>query len=186
MDTDHPDPKELAELRAVFDADGTGASAAGWAAVLAFEREHGVVLPEPYRTFTAEISDGSYTGPPEYGLLGLGALPREWGRTRPERVLREPFPLTKAWLWEDDPRPASEREPELSRVFDHGSVVLGTDGFGMNWHLVVTGPQRGHIWMITGEGAEPFDAGRGFTTGAPGFTGWVRHWAAGRPWFDGS
>ncbi|CAM5271445.1 hypothetical protein STANM309S_06406 [Streptomyces tanashiensis] len=33
---------------------------------------------------------------------------------------------------------------------------MGTDGCGMYWHLIVTGPQRGHVWQIAGEGAMPF------------------------------
>lgn len=54
----------------------------------------------------------------------------------------------------------------------------------MDWHLVVTGFHRGHIWHITGEGALPFGAEFGFTTGEAGFAGWVAHWAANKPWFD--
>jgi len=35
-----------------------------------------------------------------------------------------------------------------------------------------------------GEGAGPFGAEFGFTSAEAGFTGWVRHWAAGRAWYD--
>ncbi|MFF4273928.1 hypothetical protein [Streptomyces sp. NPDC001536] len=31
--------------------------------------------------------------------------------------------------------------------------------------------------------AEMFGAEFGFTTSAPGFVGWVAHWAAGKKWF---
>jgi hypothetical protein len=51
--------------------------------------------------------------------------------------------------------------------------------------LVVTGPQRGHVWQITGEGAIPFGAQSpdALMPGIPGFTGWATHWARGRrPW----
>ncbi|MFC9248762.1 SMI1/KNR4 family protein [Streptomyces sp. NPDC057136] len=184
MDTEHAAPADLAALRAAFDVDDNGASALGWTAVHAFEAEHGVVLPEPYRTFVAEISDGSYAGPPEYGLVALAELPDDWGDERPERRPDLPFPLTEAWLWEDDPRPLEEIEALLDPVFDHGSIVLGTDGCGMYWHLVVTGPHRGHVWNISGEGAAPFGAEFGFSTGGSGLAGWVNHWAANKPWFD--
>jgi hypothetical protein len=86
--------------------------------------------------------------------------------------------------WEEDDTDTEEIDALVDRVFDHGSLVLGTDGCGMNWHLVVTGPHRGHIWMIAGEGADPFGAEFGGTTAAPGFAGWVRHWAEGKDWYD--
>ncbi|MET9657412.1 SMI1/KNR4 family protein [Streptomyces sp. NPDC006510] len=184
MDTDHADLDDLAALRAALDVDDGGESALGWDAVHAFEAEHGIVLPEPYRTFVAEVTDGCYSGPPDYGLVSLAELPDDWGAGRPARDLSKPFPLTESWIWDEDARPSEEIDPILEQVFDHGSIVLGTDGCGMYWHLVVTGPHRGHIWNISGEGAVPFGAGFGFTTGEPGFAGWVRHWAAGKPWFD--
>ncbi|QNE79042.1 SMI1/KNR4 family protein [Streptomyces finlayi] len=187
MNTEHASPAGLAILRAAFDVDDHGASALGLPAVRAYEAEHGVVLPEPYRTFVAEMTDGSYAGPPDFGLLALAELPGDWGDGRPARRLDLPFPLTEAWLWEDeddDPRSEEEVDALLDRVFDHGSIVLGTDGCGMNWHLVVTGPHRGHVWNISGEGATPFGAEFGFTTGSAGFAGWVEHWAANKPWFD--
>ncbi|MFE7213595.1 SMI1/KNR4 family protein [Streptomyces sp. NPDC057611] len=184
MNTEQADPDDLAVIRAAFDVDDRGESALGWAAVHAFEEEHGVVLPEPYRTFVAEITDGSYSGPPDFGLVGLAELPDDWGTDREERVLREPFPLTAKWLWEEDPRPSAESEPELDHVFNHGSIVLGTDGCGMYWHLIVNGPHRGHIWFISGEGATPFGEEFGFTTAEPGFAGWIKHWASNKPWFD--
>lgn len=184
MDTDHAATEQVAELRAAFGVDDGGASALGWPAVRDFEAEHGVALPEPYRTFVAEIADGSFTGPPEYGLVSLVDLPEDWPADSAERDLARPFPLTSAWLWEDDARPSEEIDPLIGDIFDHGSVVLGTDGCGMHWHLVVTGPQRGHIWLVTGEGATPFGAEFGHTTADSGFAGWVRHWAAGKVWFD--
>ncbi|MGC5010800.1 SMI1/KNR4 family protein [Streptosporangium sp. DT93] len=183
MNTDRADPADLAVLRAAFDA-GACEPPLGWDAVHAFEAEHGVVLPEPYRTFVAEVCDGSSAGPPDLGLVPLADLPGDREDDRPRRVLARPFPLTETWVWEADPRPWEELEALLGPVFDHGSIVLGTDGCGAYWHLVVSGPHRGHIWQVTGEGAVPFGAEFGLTTGGSGFAGWVGHWAARRPWFD--
>jgi hypothetical protein len=117
-------------------------------------------------------------------MVGLAELPDDWGADRPERDLSRSFPLTSMWVWEDDPRPYEELGPILERVHNDGSIVLGTDGCGMYWHLVVTGPHRGHVWLISGEGAIPFGAEFGSTTGEPGFAGWVKHWTANKPWFD--
>jgi hypothetical protein len=184
MYTEYAHPDDLTELRAAFSVDDARESALGWEGVHAFEAEHGIVLPEPYRTFVAEVTDGSSSGPPARGLTGLAEKPADWGEDRPVRDLSAPFPLTEAWLWEVDPRPYEEIAPLIDDVFDHGSVVLGTDGCGMNWHLIVTGPHRGHIWNISGEGAFPFGANFCDTTADPGFVGWVRHWAAGKAWFN--
>ena len=185
MDTEHADPGDLAAIRAAFAIDdGGGVPALGWDAVHAFEAEQGVVLPEPYRTFVAEIADGSRSGPPFYGLVGLAELPHDWGWGPPERDLGQPFPLTSAWVWEEDSRPSEEIDPIIDQVYNDGSVVLGTDGCAMYWHLIVTGPHRGHIWNIGDVGAQPLGAEFGFTTAEPGFAGWVKHWAAGKQWWD--
>ncbi|MET8076086.1 SMI1/KNR4 family protein [Streptomyces sp. NPDC005303] len=184
MDNDQVAAGELAALREAFGVDDGGASALGWEAVRAFEADHGVVLPEPYRTFVAEVSDGSYQGPPEFGLVGLAELPSDWGNDGSDRDLGKSFPLTRGWLWEEDDGPYEDPDAVMDQVFNHGSVVLGTDGCAMNWHLVVTGPHRGHIWHITDVGAVPFGSEFGCTTSESGFGGWVRHWAAGKEWFD--
>ncbi|MBB1256048.1 SMI1/KNR4 family protein [Streptomyces sp. OF3] len=166
---------DLARLATAFEPN-TRTPPLGWREVRAFEEEHGLVLPEPYRTFVAEISDGCPSGPPHYGLIGLADLPPDWGTHRPPRELATPFPLTEAWHWdaEDHSLTDAELDEATHPVHNHGSVVLGTDGCGMYWHLVVTGPERGRIWFIASEGAEPFGSG---------FADWVAHWAAGRPWW---
>lgn len=184
MKPDLADPADLAVIGEALGIDDGGESALGWDAVHVFEAEHGIVLPEPYRTFVAEVSDGSFVGPPDFGLLGLAEMPGDWGADRPVRDLAQPFPLTQPWLWEGEDMSGAEYEARLAPVFDHGTIVLGTDGCGMYWHLVVTGEHRGHVWNISGEGAMPFGAEFGFTTGEPGFAGWVRHWASNAEWFD--
>lgn len=189
MDTETCDPAELAALREIFASRPGAAPPAGWEAVRSFEAEHGIVLPEPYRTFVAEVCDGLRAGPPHYGLLPLGQTPSDWGPDRSERLLAEPFPLTAAWLWEEEAEQApseQEFEARVAPVFDHGSLLLGTDGCGMDWHLIVTGPERGHVWLITENGAIPFGTrpNTSLMPGTPGFAGWASHWAIqGRSWF---
>ncbi len=55
MNTDQADPHDLQALREALNIDG-GESALGWDAVHSFEAKHGIVVPEPYRSFVAEIS----------------------------------------------------------------------------------------------------------------------------------
>jgi len=177
MDTDRATLDDLAILRIAFE-DGTPL---GWEAVHAFEKQQGIVLPEPYRTCVAEITDGA-AGPPDYGMVKLGNLPERWAW--PERDLTKPFPLSEAWIWEDDKRSYEELRPLLEAVYNHGSLVLGTDGCAMYWHLIVTGPHRGHVWQVVDVGAQPFGAEFGYTTARSGFAGWVQHWVERKDWFD--
>ncbi|MGW6717786.1 SMI1/KNR4 family protein [Streptomyces sp. NPDC054995] len=192
MNTETCDRAELAALREICAQRSEASLPAGWEAVRLFEAEHGITLPEPYRTFVAEVCDGLRAGPPHYGLLPFAQAPSDWGSGRPERLLAEPFPLTSTWMWESTEqgeKALSEQELEarMDAVFDHGSLLLGTDGCGMYWHLVVTGPQRGHVWLIDEYGAMPFGTSPGTSPmrGTPGFTGWATHWAQGRTWFAG-
>ncbi|MFB6876174.1 SMI1/KNR4 family protein [Streptomyces sp. NPDC056323] len=187
MNTETCDPAELATLREIFTSRPEAVPPAGWESVRSFEAEHSIVLPEPYRTFVAEICDGLRAGPPYYGLLPLAQTPSDWGSGRPERLLAEPFPLMAAWLWEEEEEALSEQEFEarMDSVFDHGSLLLGTDGCGMYWHLIVTGSQRGQVWLIDENGAMPFGTrpDTSLMPGTPGFVGWVTHWVQGRSWF---
>ncbi len=175
-----PASADLATLRSAFES-GTPL---GWPAVHAFEEQHGIVLPEPYRTFVAEIADGASEGPPDYGLVELGKIPLDWGPNQPIQEPAKPFPLTESWVWEAEDWPYEELAPLLEPVHRHGSIVLGTDGCAMYWHLIVTGPHRGHVWNISGEGASPFGAEFGYTTGRSGFAGWVQHWVEDKDWYD--
>lgn len=178
MDPGRASDEDLTTLRAVFQRG----LPLGWEEVHAFEAEQGVVLPEPYRTFVAEICNGSSLGPPSYGLMPLSLLPE--GPYRRVRDLAGAFPLTEPWPWEGERRSYEELEPLLDPVYNQGSIVLGTDGCGMYWHLIVAGAHRGHVWNICDVGAQPFGAEFGCTTGQAGFAGWVRHWAGGKWWWD--
>jgi hypothetical protein len=64
-------PAELANLREIFVPTPEAAPPAGWEAVRSFESDHGITLPEPYRTSEAEVRDGLRAGPLYYGLLPL-------------------------------------------------------------------------------------------------------------------
>jgi hypothetical protein len=172
---------EISSLRTAFANHDTNPPL-GWATIHAFESEHNILLPEPYRTCIAEIANGCRAGP---SFLGFKPLYLD-----DHQVLSKPFPLTEKWIWEDDPLPDEDEEEtgedeERGRaVTDYGSIVIGEEGCGEFLHLIVTGEHRGHVWNICGEGAGPFGAPFGSTSAEPGFGGWVRHWAAGKYWWD--
>ncbi len=99
------------------------------AAVTAFELAHGVTLPEDYRRFVLEIADGG--AGPSYGLLGLADAIAErrdgvWG-------LADPFePPASCADWIDFRAP--------------GVLPLQYDGCEYYTGLVLSGPERGHMW----------------------------------------
>lgn len=136
----------------------------------AFERTHGVTLPTDYRRFLLEIGDGCVDGPPAEGLLALGRVPDEHYRSADEALarLREPFTATETWIRDD--------EPDADGV-DRGALVLGTDGDGAHYLLIVTGPARGQVWSYADVAVAPLDP-------PVDFLGWVEDWLAAAPGFD--
>ncbi|MGW2960794.1 SMI1/KNR4 family protein [Streptomyces sp. NPDC001220] len=172
-----PDEATLEFLRSVFEPEWRE-PALGDDAVSVWESENSVALPEPYRSLISQITNGSSLGPPEDGgLLPLGWLPPDW----PGQVDRDPatpFPLQDTWAWEGEPL-AEDHHERVAAVYNHGSVVLGTDDGLSYWVLVVTGPERGKVWLVTDVGAYPYPLPK-----ALGFLAWVQRWQAGDGWWD--
>lgn len=161
-------PGDMAVLAQAFPAEWRE-PALGWEPLWAWEAEHGVELPEPYRSFVAEVANGSSAGPPDDGLLPLGWLPDDFPFQ--ERDPAALFPLTTTWFWEEDPDAGKAR---IDAAFTDGSVVLGVSDGPMYWLLVVSGPQRGKVWAASEVGVVALgDDGDGV-----GFGEWVTGWAA--------
>ncbi|MFG2842892.1 SMI1/KNR4 family protein [Kitasatospora sp. NPDC048296] len=170
-----PDEAVLDALRTAFPPEWRE-PALGGEGVARWEAVNGVVLPEPYRTFVAEISNGCSLGPAEDGgLQPLGWLPDGWPDLG-ERRLGESFPLEAAWLWEDD-EDVDPDDPRIDAVFLHGSVVLGSDDGQSFWLLVTTGPRRGEVWMVSDVAALPVPGPEAW-----GFAEWVRNWPSDEEW----
>ncbi|MGW1006979.1 SMI1/KNR4 family protein [Streptomyces sp. NPDC002520] len=182
MTTTSPDqrPAEatLEFLRSAFEPEWRE-QPLGYEAVEAWESEHGVALPEPYRTVVAEICDGYGLGPPEDGgLERLGCLPTGW----PDLGSRQPgapFPLVEGWPWEDDASVDPDEDERIDAVYTQGSVVLGSEDGQSFWLLVTTGPRRGEVWMVADVGAGPVPGDEAW-----GFLEWVQRWHAGNGWWD--
>ena len=158
-----------------------------------FERQHGISLPEDYRWFLSQIGNGG--AGPFYGLFALGEVDddhdtRAWtegdgfvGR------LREPFPHTTAWndlrgKPEDTDCETSKYEAAFDafeqRYFDarnvNGAIPICHLGCAIRTWLVVSGPERGRVWLdkrADYEGLSPLlDAdGKRLT-----FLSWYRTW----------
>ncbi|WP_143041486.1 SMI1/KNR4 family protein [Streptomyces wuyuanensis] len=182
-------------LREVFPAD-VRRRPLGWEPLRAWEEGHGVVLPEPYRTFVAEISNGTDGGPPdEGGLLRLGEKPTSWASWKTdcwmspepfdgtaERVPGRTFPIEEEWQWEYDYHDSVLHSPRLHGIYQHGSVLLGSDKPGEYWTLVVTGSQRGRVWWLRDGCAAPYADSPSEQHGGD-FLSWARDWHVGRGWW---
>jgi hypothetical protein len=46
----------------------------------------------------------------------------------------------------------------------------------MDWHLIVTGAERGNVWMLCGEGVVPQDPNRDFLTWYEDWLDGVKNW----------
>ena len=138
----------------------------------AFEQAHRVSLPPEYRLFLTHIGNGG-AGPPAYGLRALGATETWWADDQRAawahfQALRRPFPFAQSWCWADEEAPDPA---QLAAVYD-GSLYLGTDGCGLDWALVVTGPSaRLRLAAVGGRHfALPTRPGRFFNGSARGCT----------------
>jgi hypothetical protein len=141
-------------------------------ATTSFERRCGISLPEGYRTFLRTVGNGG-PGPPAYGWAGLGEA---GGQTSDEQLrvwselhrVNKPFPFTQAWVWED-----GDASSEGSREqVQNGSIYLGNDGCGQYWFLVVSGPERGNVWLLADVGVTP-------TLPKRDFLQWYEDWLDG-------
>lgn len=118
--------------------------------VSGFERDYlaGGRLPEGYRLFLLEVSNGGFGPAEDYprddDLFGpmepLPLEPEDWidmERWHPEK----PFPATHGVGANDD-----EELPE--GTFGCGTLVLCSWGCGFTTELVVTGEEKGNVWYM--------------------------------------
>ena len=130
-----------------------------------FESANGIGLPPDYRQFLLNVGNGG-DGPPTFGLCSLGAIPPDFDFGLPD--LAKPFPFTRAWVWESG---TISTEGAWSDA-NCGVLILGTDGCGLYWALVVRGPDFGSIWMLSDVGITP-------TIPKMTFTEWYEAWLDG-------
>jgi hypothetical protein len=140
-----------------------------------FEIDHGVALPEAYRTFLTFVGNGG--AGPFSGLLPLEEGIREFGLRNDPQLLSRSFPIGEAVelsaLIEEqtdfDPCASSEsmgeffrrleNDPSFKMVYDaldeqfhspyysRGSLMICDYGCGIVFRLIVTGDERGNIWL---------------------------------------
>jgi hypothetical protein len=143
-----------------------------------FEAKHRIRLPEGFRAFLLLVGNGG-VGPAYYGIEPLG-LPASDMRAKEVKKWTElpdvgkTFPFTRQWVWED----GDESDEGSREEIDYGSIYIGNDGCAQYWRLIITGPERGNVWQVCGEGMGPADPKRDFLT-------WYEDWLDGKDSFYG-
>lgn len=124
--------------------------------VAALEREAGIILPDAYRAFLLLVGDGG-KGPPAFGIDSIDQLADEyaWDRETTFAILARKFPYAKDLVWDEMDAAPDEDADDFEGQSDSptaGFLPLGTDGCGAFYGLVVTGPERGNVWLIDSNG----------------------------------
>lgn len=117
-------------------------SAAG---VSNFESKCNIVLPDDYRQFLLEFGNGG--AGPGYGLLSINI--EKLIVDSQCNFLSQPFLLTKEWnnlelLQVSD---GSSTNTYFDPKYINGTIVVAEYGCGIQARLVITGEERGNIWI---------------------------------------
>jgi len=122
-----------------------------------FEKAHGVRLPAGFRTFLLRIGNGG-SGPPAKGLRALEETPH----------LDLDFPFTESRDWVDVEEQVVLEG--LHRNASHGRLRLGGNAEGEEMILIVSGPERGKVWLHGEDGVAPYEAPNDFLSW---YSGWL-------------
>jgi hypothetical protein len=165
-------------------------------AIAAFEADHQVELPADYRGFLLHCGNGG--AGPYYGLFPLGLFDGAGNGLEPWRegdgfagVLSRPFPHTEPWNLPDsrfevpDDLLGTDAEDKWYEILDaeywapnltNGAFPICHQGCAYRNLLVVSGPERGHIWLdgrASDEGITPATSPSG---GRVSFATWYAAW----------
>jgi hypothetical protein len=124
------------------------------AEVTRIEDTLGIALPAEYREFVTEIGHGGTSN--GITLLRLGEIDfgygaKPWtGTAEYVRDLRAPFPYCEPWNFDEARREAVfEGDDVLTEAYwapVDGAIPIAVDSSYQHEWLVVTGPERGHVW----------------------------------------
>jgi hypothetical protein len=193
---------DLAHLDTTFETFGSSAHRYLLNAPLsdleleAFENNHAIILPDPYRTFISKIGNGG--AGPYYGLFPLGFFDAAGGPLERWKAgdgfagdLSEPFPHREMWSASEEWFEHSGRfknddeEDAWVRAFEdevwnpelvNGAFPICHEGCAIRHLLIVTGPERGNVWIddrANDGGIHPIN--KDSKTGAP-FLEWYSGW----------
>ena len=125
--------------------------------IASFETAHRIALPEGYRSLLRQIGDRApIPGQARGGLLPLADALTATTASDYLGALAEPFPfagVSDATLPWDDARDDYRDPPPL-----RGLLPIGDGGCDVTYHLVVSGAERGQVWVFAPSGAPELSA----------------------------
>src|SRR5262249_49986635 len=131
-----------------------------------FEQRYAITLPPDYRAFLQEIGNGG--AGPYYGIPTLGDPALPFQAESDPTLLAKPFPLTarvavlsasaeglspdEYYARIEDDEEYWERVQECvgdynAPEYHQGTILVGDYGCGIAFLLVVSGDERGHVWI---------------------------------------
>ncbi len=125
--------------------------------IISFERNHNITLPMSYKLFLTEIGDGI----PQM----LDDMPINKLNDIPIHNLDRPFPLTEAFIWEDE----DVHDDIVNDILTSGNLELINTGCSMSYNLIVTGDCRAEVWCFSDVGVQPCSERQDFL-------GWFSLW----------
>ncbi|MCL1471808.1 SMI1/KNR4 family protein [Argonema antarcticum] len=114
------------------------------AEIQAFEVKNKIALPDDYRNFLLEVGNGG--AGPGYGLRKL-EVKKEMSRGENDNYFSQPFLLKKAWNYPGLLNPGEEFVDIDEDKLTQGTISVANYGCGIYARLVITGDQRGTIWI---------------------------------------
>ncbi|NGZ76935.1 HEAT repeat domain-containing protein [Saccharibacillus alkalitolerans] len=141
--------------------------------VEAFERKHGISLPQELTDFLTLVGNGG--AGPHYGIYPLEEMEEESARLAEPCLLRPDFTLDE---WRQlDARCEEQAEEEDDQAYAaagermfQGTLCIGTQGCTYDTVLVLNGPYRGRIAYIDRDYQQPF------FTYEENFLNWYERW----------
>ncbi|MFB2971709.1 SMI1/KNR4 family protein [Aerosakkonema sp. BLCC-F183] len=114
------------------------------AEIQAFEAKNRITLPDDYRNFLLEVGNGG-AGPGD-GLRKL-EVDKEMSTAENDYYLSQPFLLMKAWNYPGLLNPGYEFVDINEDKLTQGTMYVANYGCDIHSRLVITGDQRGTIWI---------------------------------------
>ena len=118
----------------------------------AFEQKYNIRLPQDYRQFLLSIGNGG--AGPGYGLFGIGyksemtrILQKEGKDFLGQIFPGEDFFEEDDEDFEDEDEDLEDEEIESENYLIQGTITIAHYGSGLYAQLVITGNQRGNVWI---------------------------------------